>query len=314
MNKKILIIGALITALIAYYGYSSYSYIPNMQGTLAALDCPVVLPNWTNKYQTKDTQLLFSTAEKELNGLYLQQINSKGELVNRFKEDSWKIGGTLGSFTFDKNKNLYLVPTPIIYIGNNPKQERQSIFKVDSETGVMTKWMDIEVPEEIKKVDDNSYLYNTYGNIGITGDCKTNKLYVSSVQGSDKDKMRGRVYEVDINTMRSEAIITDMDCYGIYKVEDSSRGTYLLFGNTRESSMGLYDFGSKKIKNQELVINNPNVLKADYRVKKIRLKGDTFEIGLYPFDYTLATSGENLNAKLNYQYKDGKWAMVNGVK
>jgi hypothetical protein len=312
MNNKLLkvLLVGVVAGIAIYTIVANLTFTPKIQGTLTALDCPSLFPEWTNKYKKEDNQLFFSTAEKELDGLYIQVQNTKGEIISRVQEPSWSIGGTLGSFAFDKNKNIYLLPTPIIYIGLNPKQERQSIFKVDSQTGVMTKWLDIPIPESIKPIEDKAYIDNVYGNIGITSDCKTNKLYVSSIAGSDKATMRGKVYEVDIDARSTTPIMNDIDCYGLLKVEDSSRNQFLLFGNTRETSIGLYDFGSKKTKNQEVVISNANVLASDHRVKKIRLKNDIFEIGLYPFDYTLATSSDNLNTKINYQFKDSKWGVV----
>jgi hypothetical protein len=313
MNKLKILIPVLVLGLLSYWIYAN-AQMPVIEGKLTAIDCPNVFPEWSSKYQSKDNQIFFSTAEKELDGLYLQIQNAKGEVIKRIQEPSWSVGGTLGSFTFDKNKNIYLIPTPIIYIGLNPKQDRQSIFKVDSQTGVMAKWLDIQIPNSIKPIEDKAYIDNVYGNIGITSDCKNNKLYISSIAGSDKTTMRGKVYEVDIDARTSTPIMNDIDCYGLLKVEDSSRNQFLMFGNTRETSIGIYDFGSKKIKKNEVIINSPNVLASDHRVKKIRLKNDIFEIGQYPFDYTLATSSDNLNTKINYQYKDSKWEIVSGLK
>jgi hypothetical protein len=310
MKRIIIVLSALISCILLYTLYTNNQIARQMQSPITSLECPISNPSWTDKYQKTDTSLAFSTAERELDGLYLQILNTKGEVVDRVKEPSWKIGGTLGSFTFDKDKNIYLVPTPIITIGNNPKEQRQSIFKVDNQTGVMAKWFDLPVTTDIRAVDDKSYLNNVYGNIGITSDCKNNKIYVSSILGSDKTNMKGKVFEVDLTNKVTTTIITGIDCYGLSKVVDKENNQFLLFGNTRELSIGLYDFEKNKINSTELKVTTPNVLKQDYRVKKIRLKGEIFEIGLYPFDYTLATSGENLNAKTHYQYKDSKWTFV----
>jgi hypothetical protein len=308
--KKLLIFGVAIIGLIgSIFYFTNQLYIPQIQNNLKSLECPISTPSWTNKYKTKDNQIAFSTAERELDGLYLQILNNKGEITNRIKEESWNDGGTLGSFTFDKALNIYTIPTPIITIGNNPKDQRQYIYKVDKKTGKMDKWLELPITDDLKNIDEKSYLQNVYGNIGITSDCKNNKLYVSSILGSDRDKMRGKVFEIDIETKSFNPIITDHDCYGLTKFEDKDK-SYLLFGNTRETSIGLYEFESKKIKKKETDIIHPNVIKQDHRVKKIRLKNDIFEIGLYPFDYTLATSGENLNSKLEYQYKEGEWGLV----
>jgi len=146
-----------------------------------------------------------------------------------YRHPSWQLSGHVGSTVRDEFGNVYVVPVPSIGLDTNPLANRNTVFKIDSVTGLMSKF--IELP-----TSDATSQSNPFGTMGLALDCDTRSLYVSSVANSAIDRVNGTIYQIDYTQAKIVSQLNGIDGIGL-AVFDPGQGKRLFYGDARSSSM-----------------------------------------------------------------------------
>lgn len=173
-----------------------------------------------------------STSERAVRGLALVEIGPNGDISRKgriFQHPSWDDGGFMGPIMRDGLGNVYAAPIPVISTFYNPTLSQNDLYRVDGVTGVLTRALSLP---PARTPDDT----NPYGIMGLTLDCDTNSMYVSSVLGSTRKQEYGRVFRVDLASGKVMAQIDGVDAIGL-GVFNGARGKRLYFGSARRSEI-----------------------------------------------------------------------------
>jgi len=239
-------------------------------------------------------------------GLELIEPGPNNDLSNgrHYQDPSWTMGGYLGVFVTDKNGNVYLAPSPRISLIDNPPDKANILYKVDTNTGIMSKWIDLPAAA-------NPSPENPYGILALTYDCDTNSLYVSTVMGSTRDKTMGRIYQVDVASGKVVNEYDNTDAFGV-AVFNQPEGKRLYFGSARQPevySIALDDkghfWGTPQL---EFFLNG-----AYNRPRRIEFdpRGNLLVRGI-DFNFTLSATSEDRRTDYLFQYDPTtkKWRQV----
>jgi hypothetical protein len=170
--------------------------------------------------------------------LYDPPATPGGQPTHTYRHQSWDMAGYLGPLTVDKSGNVYVAPAPRVSLYENPPEKQNTVYRVDATTGDMAEF--IVLPFGAAPSSENPY-----GVLGLTYDCDTHSLYVSSVAGSTLANERGRIYRVDLHTGKIASQLDGTDAFGL-GVFNGSSGKRLYFGAARASevrSVALADDG-----------------------------------------------------------------------
>ncbi len=169
---------------------------------------------------------LLSTAERTIKGLVIVEPSQDNTTPPRtYQHPSWTMGGYLGPNAIDEAGNIYVAPAPRVNLIDNPPERANIIYKVDTNTGVMTDFLNLPFVQAPS-------LQNPYGILGMTYDCDTHSMYVASVAGSSRENELGRIFHIDLNTGKVESQMDAIDAIGI-GVFNSAQDKRLYFGTAR---------------------------------------------------------------------------------
>ncbi len=244
----------------------------------------------------------FATDDRTVNGLKMVDGSDPN---NIYRHPSWMMAGNLGPILADGQGNVYAGPVPHINLIDNPPEQQNRLYKVDSNTGVMALFL--ELPGAAKPSIENSY-----GVMGLALDCETNSLYVSSVFGSDRTTEQGRIFRINLATGTIATQYDGTDAFGI-GVYNTLHGKRLYFGSARMPEIRSIaldnkgDFvGSERF---EFVLTAPGASGTD----KARRIGFTeqgeMQINGRPFDFNLVanTFQPRLLYTFRYRMQDDGW-------
>lgn len=164
----------------------------------------------------------FSTSDRKIQGLILME----GERI--YQHPTWKLAGSLAPITRDGKGNTFVAPAPWIDVLENKPEEQNKVFKVDGQT------QEMKVFAELPKAAAPSS-QNPYGVLGLSFDCETNSLYASSVAGSTRNEVVGRIFQIS----PEGKVLSQMektDAIGL-AVFNSANGKRLYFGQARNSEI-----------------------------------------------------------------------------
>lgn len=247
--------------------------------------------------------VVFSTSERLNKGMELIEPNPDGDLANakRYQHPSWTMGGYLGVFVADRNGNVYVVPSPRISLIDNPPEKQNIIYKIDSQTGEMSEFINLPsaAPPSAK---------NPFGALALTYDCDTNSLYVTTVMGSTRAQEAGRIYRVDLNTGKVAAQYDNVDGFGV-ATYNLPTGKRLYFGSARGPeirSLALDAQGNFWGEPQtDLVLTGPY-----NRARRIQFSPQgVMQVRGIDFNFTLAATGEERRTDYVFTYDaaQSKW-------
>jgi hypothetical protein len=168
-----------------------------------------------------------STSDKKIMGLVLVEVNNASP--RKYQHPSWQMGGWMGPIQLDPHGNCFLGPVPVINILNNPPSKQNIIYKVDGNTGVMNVFKELPVADSIPNT-------NPYGILGFAFLCETNTLYVSTVQGSDRNAEKGVVYAINASTGEIIDELIGADFFGM-GISYSPGARILYLGSARTSDV-----------------------------------------------------------------------------
>ncbi|MEQ1675522.1 MAG: hypothetical protein ABL876_02400 [Chitinophagaceae bacterium] len=173
----------------------------------------------------------FSTSEIRTMGLVLleseQAGNPRARITNSTQHPSWRKAGWLAPILLDEAGNIYTAPAPFINILDNPISNNNTIYKVDSKTGLMDEFLRLPFADSINPD-------NPFGIIGLIYLCETGTLYVSTVAGSRRHEENGHIYAIDVKSKKivDEILHTDAMGMGISYITGQRK---LFFGTGRSS-------------------------------------------------------------------------------
>lgn len=166
------------------------------------------------------------TQQSLLPGIVIREMQGQRRM---FQHPSWRQTGNVGSTVRDEKGNVYAIPIPSVGLDTNPLAKRTFIYKIDSKTGILTKF------SELPKSESPSQR-NPFGTMGLAYDCDSKLLYVTSVSDSDPWVERGGIYTVSTLTGEVNTLLEGVDAIGI-EVFDPGDGKRIYFGEARSSSV-----------------------------------------------------------------------------
>jgi len=201
----------------------------------------------------------------------------------RFKQNlhykDWERYDHFSTYTLDKQGNTYLTPMPFISIEPSTFNLQKNIYILDTYTAKLSIWMQLD---EVLPTGSNPY-----GVMAVAYDCDDETLWVSTIDQTDYQTQKGRLYHIDIKTKRILQRIEGFDALTL-SILHTTHKKYLLAGSAKEQ--GLYAF---TYENQMLLpipkklfdLPNPNA-----HIRKIKVIGsNTLSLETIPFAYTLVT-------------------------
>ncbi len=238
-------------------------------------------------------RVAYSTSENRKMGIHLIQFNVAGDTSNGgkklYQHPTWKSAGWLGPILIDPQGNCFVGPIPVINLLDNPPAKQNIIYKVDALSGEMKPYMELPVAENIS-------VTNPYGILGFTYLCESNTLYVSTVQGSTREKEMGVIYAIDIASKKIIDRITNTDALGM-GISYITGKRKLYFGSARTSdvfSISLSKEG-KFSSNPSLDISISDIgPRGDDKARRIKFDKTTSYMQVYAveFNYNLTAPTE----------------------
>lgn len=260
-----------------------------------------------------------STSEKHRMGLVLVEIIKTGTeakpSMNSFKgrifqDSSWKKAGWLSGISLDATGNVYTIPAPLVSVLDNPPQNQNSIFRVDAQTGIMQKWLQLP----LKKYEPGN---SPFGLMGISFDCSSGTLFASSIAGSKRFKENGIVYAIEAATKKLKDSMVGIDAIGMTLYFDPSGNKRLLFGKARTGEIWSVIINNKAgfVKSslqKELSLAGLGP-RGDDKARKIRFSNGILSINGIAFNYNLQASSEKPETIYDFKWNQAakKWELVN---
>lgn len=236
----------------------------------------------------------FSTSDRQIQGLILLE----GE--RKYQHPSWKSAGSLAPITRDRNGNTYAAPAPWIDVLENKPEEQNKVYRVDGQTQEMKEFADLP-----KAAAPSSQ--NPFGVLGLSFDCDTNSLYVSSVAGSKRDTVNGQIFQLSADgKLLSKFDKTDAIGLAVF---NSANGKRLYFGQARNSeiwSVPLDDKGNfAGDARREISLENLGV-RGDDKARRINFTKNEMIVFGVEFDFNLIAPTEKQETVYRFLYDAAK--------
>jgi hypothetical protein len=249
----------------------------------------------------------FSTSEVQTMGLVLLQSDEPGNpnarITKTFQYPSWRMGGWLAPVNLDENGNLFTAPAPSVNILYNPIANNNTIYRIDSKTGVMEEFMRLPFADSINTE-------NPFGIIGMTYLCESGILYVSSIAGSRRYAENGHIYAIDIKKKKIIDQLNNADAMGM-GISYITGHRKLYYGTGRNSGIMSVTINSNGkftgTPQKEFTLDNLGP-RGDDKVRRIRTDqfGNLIIHGM-EFNYNLIAPREKQETIYNFYYdEEGK--------
>lgn len=257
----------------------------------------------------------FSTSDSRVMGLQLIEaadINHPTAGAARvFQDSSWTKAGWLAAMQTDAQGNLWVAPAPFINMLHNNPQQRNTLYRVDGNTGVMHPFVPLPVPEGIPD-------QQAFGIIGLAYLCESDQIYVSTVAGSDRQHVRGKVYRIQASSGKIEEALEQLDALGL-GITYVTGERLLLMGNGRSSSVmavQLNDKGAFEGRPYEVFSLEGLGPRGDDKVRRIRTQpdGSVLVYGM-EFNFNLIAPHEKQEGKYWFVFDETerKWFYKSGL-
>ncbi len=199
----------------------------------ACTDAPKPLPRGPVSHCVKNPAFLkkyglsppvyIDLRQKGRKGLVIREASANGKALQL---PSWDDAGTLGVYSADNQGHIYISPMPFVSLYESPLSLQNILYRVDAFTGKMDSFMMIPY----RKPPSTS---NPFGVTGLTFDCQTELLYVSSVAGSSADQELGAIYAIapEDKTVKDKLLQVDAMALCVFNTGTQKR---LYFGLARK--------------------------------------------------------------------------------
>ncbi len=305
--------GILVALAAGVIGYIVYSINTSEQrlapgfGLGGVTYCQAV-PNFA-KEMGYDESAIMSTNET-LKGLFIydRPLEVGQPLTNVYQHPSWDDAGYLGTPVNDGLGNIYAAPAPRVNLFDNPPEQQNTVYKVDTDIGVMAEFIRLPFPAPMPPD-------NPFGIIGLTYDCDTNSLYAASIYGSDREAEVGIIYHIDLDSGEVVSQLENMDTFGL-GVFNRVLGKRLYFGLTRKSEVWSVALGNDgKIRGEPRFEFSMAGWGADGDDKARRIvfrRADEMFVRGSAFNYNLIAGSERIQTDylLRYNAEQDIWLRV----
>lgn len=258
-------------------------------------------PKFVTQFGFDPQRAAMSTSERTLRGLALVEIGPNGDTSRKgrvFQHPTWRDGGFLGPIARDGGGNLYVGPVPVISTLYNPAGSQNDLYRVDTNTGVLTRAVSLPPVQ----ASDST---NPFGILGLTLDCDTNSLYVSSVMGSRRTEEVGRIFRIDLATNTIVAQLDAIDAIGL-GIFNTPYGKRLYIGHARTStvrSIALDDAGNFKGALRDEFSLEGLGPRGDDRARRISFAQDqTMQLFGVEFGFNLIAPTEKQETQYRFRY------------
>lgn len=243
----------------------------------------------------------FTTADRKIPGLVLIE----GE--RKYQHPSWKAAGSLAPITRNGTGDTFVGPAPWIDVLENKAEEQNRVYRIDGKSQQMIQFADLPRVGAVTS-------QNPYGTLGLTFDCDTESMYVSSVAGSTRDSSNGRVFQLN-KSGQVLSTLDSTDAMGI-GVFNTAKGKRLFFGLTRVSeiwSIALDDTGAFTGDARKEVSLSELGPRGDDRARRINFtpQSEMVVFGV-EFSYNLIAPTEKQETVYTFRYDASKdvWNFV----
>jgi hypothetical protein len=267
-------------------------------------------PQFIKNTGLQPSRSALSTSEKRTKGLVLIELPASPTHTNRrnWQHPSWSQFGWMGPITTDEAGNTYVAPVPVINVLDNPADKQNIIYKVESNTGEMTPFVNL-------LTDSIATPQQPYGLLSVYYDCHGKCLYASTVAGSTREEEKGRIVVIDMNTRQVKDELINKDALGLC-VGGITGEKKLYFGSARKPviySVTLTAAGKFSGQPQEEFSLDMQGPRGDDKARRIRFdkNGDILIYGI-SFHYNLTAPTEKLETFYRFRYYDDvkKWMPV----
>jgi hypothetical protein len=172
------------------------------------------------------TKPVFDTSQRGRTGLVVYDTDHPERV---FQHPSWKAAGNLGPIAVDDTGNIYAAPVPNINTLANPADKQNTIYFVNTDTGVMSEYYSLKhvaMPNQT----------NPYGILSLAFDCETKVLYASTISGSTTSKTNGTIVAIDTKNKKEISRLSGVDALSIGLFRDS-KGAELYYGLANHSQV-----------------------------------------------------------------------------
>lgn len=256
-------------------------------------------------------QAALSTSEKSRPGLWLIERDQTGN-VRRYQHPSWQSAGFLAPIQRDGKGNVFVAPAPVINTLLNPTDKQNIVYRVDGKTQEMKPFVTLKPAAPPNE-------QNPYGTLGLTFDCETNSLYVSSVYGSSRSEEKGIIYRIDADSGKITSQMPNVDAIGL-GVFNGSSGKKIYFGRGRASevqSIALDDEGNFFGTAQTSVNLADLGTRGDDKARRITFtnKKEMLVYGIeFSFNLVAPTEKQETIYRFVYDAKNDKWVFSPNIQ
>ncbi|MEO8082466.1 MAG: hypothetical protein ABI780_01455 [Ardenticatenales bacterium] len=243
---------------------------------------------------------MFGTSVKGVMGLAVVDPDAQGAGRQPvYQHPSWDDAGYLGPFVYDRKGDIYAAPVPLVSLEDNPPDEQNRVFRVDSTTQQLALFVDL--PAAAAPTGGNPF-----GVIGLAYDCDGDRLYAASVAGSTADAQHGRIYAIDLASGAASVVLDERDAFGV-AVFNGAHGKRLYYGLAREPELYSIALGADggpdgEPRRELSVADAPNG--TSDKIRRIRFTpGPTMALHAYDFGYSLQVASERTERVFEYSYE-----------
>ena len=209
----------------------------------------------------------------------------------------WEQYEHFSTYALDKQGNIYLVPTPFISIHPTTFTLQKKIFKLDTQTGKISIFMDFD--------DIHPTPNNPYGMNAIAYDCDDQTLWAAAIDESDYQAQKGVIYHIDPTTKTVLQQVEGFDALTL-KIVHTQTGKYLLAGSARDN--GLYAFAITKGILAKQPVKLAELPDPNEHIRKIKVTAaNQLELQSIPFTYSLIAR----TAKKDRTHYSATWNSAN---
>ncbi|MEP7317478.1 MAG: hypothetical protein ABI921_02015 [Panacibacter sp.] len=244
-----------------------------------------------------------STSDRFYKGVVLLNGDTTAASKSKkvYQHETWKQQGAFGSFIITEHGDIFVIPVPSINVLENPKQQQNTIYKIDAVTGILKPF--IKLPAVA-----NANAGNPFGLLGLAYDCTTKVLYASTVYNSTMKDELGVIYAIDTKAKMPAVIdsLNNTDALGLYIAMLNGR-KICIYSSARKSvvsAVSVDTSGRFITAEKSVIISLDNIgPRGDDKVRKLRVT-DNQQLLLYgvAFNWNLIAPTEKQESEYMYLY------------
>jgi len=269
-------------------------------------------PAFIKKFGYDPALSYLSTSDQHIMGLVLIESSQPGKsnvaANKKMQHPSWTSAGWLAPILIASTGDIYTAPAPYVNIFNNPINNNNTIYKINSETGIMEPYL--RLPDA-----DSINTENPFGIIAMALLCDVNVLYVSTLAGSKRHNEKGHIYAIDLNSGKIIDQLNDIDAMGLAVCYTTGKRE-LYFGKARDPQVEAVEIDKNGhfSGNHRLAFSLEGLgPRGDDKVRKIRLnKEGTLTLYTMEFNFNLIAPREKQENLYNIFWDEDqkKWIIT----